>query len=336
MIVIKNIAVLGGGSFGTALAKLLHDNGNHVKVWSYDQSHVDEVNSTHRNEKFLAGIVLSDEIVFYSDINIVMENVELIVLALPSAVTSSCVEQYKHLFNENHIVVNVSKGFDPKTKKRLSEAIKQHINSKVCVLSGPSHAEEVANEMITAVTISGENLEIAGQVQNIFNNSYFRVYTNDDIIGVEIAGSLKNVIALATGIAEGTNCGGDNARAALMTRGMYEISVLGLKMGADHNTFFGLAGMGDLIVTCGSMHSRNRRAGILLGQGVKLQDVLASVGMVVEGIEALKISHALAKELNVEMPLVNEMYSILFEGKDAMKSLTDLMSRDIKQEKIGE
>ncbi len=326
------ITVIGGGSWGTALAKVLAENGNNVMVWTNQVEAVEENNTKHSNEKYLPGVELPKEVVFTSDLNEIT-NSNILISALPSKVTGEFYKTNAQYFNKEQLIVNVSKGFEPIEKTRLSVAIQKFVPCKVCTLSGPSHAEEVANRQITVLTVACENITDAEFVQKLFSNDYIRVYTNSDIIGVELGGATKNIIALGAGIADGLGFG-DNPKAALMTRGMYEITKLGLKLGANINTFYGLTGMGDLIVTCGSMHSRNRRCGILLGEGKSLDEALSSIGMVVEGVEATKIVHEIINELGVEMPLTEALYEILFEGKVAKEVLTDLMNRDMKSEDL--
>ncbi len=326
------IVIIGGGSWGTALAKLLCENKNEVIVWTNQEEDARTVNTTNRNEKYLPGVDLPKELLFSTDKNVIRDG-EVIVSALPSKVTGGFYRENKELFNENQIIVNVAKGFDPENQTRLSVAIANAVPSKVCVLSGPSHAEEVANKQLTVLTVACEDKSVAELVQKLFSNDYIRVYTNKDVIGVELGGATKNIIALAAGVIDGMGYG-DNTKAALMTRGMHEITKLGIILGANVNTFYGLTGMGDLIVTCGSMHSRNRRAGILLGQGKTLDETLAEIGMVVEGVEAVKIVYQLSKKLDVEMPLTEALYSGLFEDKQPKDLLLNLMSRDMKSENL--
>ncbi len=326
------VVVVGGGSWGTALAKVLVENGHNVVVWTNSEKVVTEVTNEHTNNAYLPNVRLPENLKFTLDIEVV-KNAELIVSALPSKVTVDVLKKNKQHFNEKQIVVNVAKGFEPAQKTRLSVAIGNVLPSKVCVLSGPSHAEEVAGLLPTVLTASSEDELVAKTVQEVFSNSYIRVYTNTDVVGVELGGATKNIIAVATGILDGLGYG-DNTKAALMTRGMYEITKLGLALGAKVNTFYGLTGMGDLIVTCGSMHSRNRRAGILIGEGKTLDEAVSSIGMVVEGVEAVKIVHAIAKEKNIEMPVTEALYSVLFENKKPKEVLLDLMNRDMKSEDI--
>lgn len=326
------IAVIGGGSWGTALAKVLVENGNEVIVWTNQKETTMEVNTKHTNKKYLPEICLPDELVFTTNLEDVRD-AKVIVSALPSVVTGDFYKNNYEYFNKEQIIVNVAKGFEPIEKIRLSVAIAKYVESEVCVLSGPSHAEEVAKQQLTVLTVASDNDETAEFIQNVFSNNYIRVYTNHDVIGVELGGATKNIIALAAGALDGLGYG-DNTRAALMTRGMYEITKLGVELGADVNTFYGLTGMGDLIVTCASMHSRNRRAGILLGSGKSLEEALGEIGMVVEGVEAVKIVHKIGKEHNVEMPITESLYSVLFGNKTADEIFVNLMNRDMKSENL--
>ncbi len=327
------IVVIGGGSWGTALGKVLVENGNEVAIWARSLEGITtEENSTKRNNKYLPNIDLPNELVFTTDKKVISE-AEVLISTIPSKSVSTFYKENNEYFNEKQIIVNVSKGFDPEDHTRLSVAIAKYVPSKVCVLSGPSHAEEVANKQLTVLTVASQDKSVSELVQKLFSNDYIRVYTNTDVIGVELGGATKNIIALAAGMLDGFGYG-DNTKAALMTRGMHEITKLGVTLGANVNTFYGLTGMGDLIVTCGSMHSRNRRAGILLGQGKKLDEALAEIGMVVEGVEAVKIVHQLSKKLDVEMPLTEALYSVLFEGVEPKEKLFSLMNRDMKSENL--
>ncbi len=326
----KNAVIIGGGSWGTALAMVLTDNNVNTVVWTNDEITTEEVNQKHTNEKYLKGIILPEKLKFTTDISVV-DNADIIVSALPSKVTVQVLDQYKQHFNENQILVNVSKGFEPQTGECLSVSIQKTLPCKFATLSGPSHAEEVAQRMATALVACSANIEIAKAIQQTFSNEYIRVYTNTDVIGAELGGALKNIIALATGIAEGVGLG-DNARAAIMTRSMMEITSYGTYRGAKAETFYGLTGVGDLIVTCGSMHSRNRRAGIALGQGKSMEEVSNEIGMVIEGIEALKVVYSHSEKFNIDMPFVHELYDVLFNGKSPKESIVDLMKRDYKSE----
>ena len=328
----KNIAILGTGGWGTALGILLSDKGHKVKMWSLFEKEIENLNKNKENP-LLKGVKIPDEILFSTDMDLVMEGAEIVVLSVPShAVKSTCelLKKYENL----PLVVNVSKGFDMENCELLSEVIKNTLKTdKVVVLSGPTHAEEVARKLPTTIVAACENIKYAEYVQDIFNCDYFRVYTNEDVTGVEICGAVKNVIALCAGIADGSGFG-DNTKAALMTRGMREIQRLGIKMGGKPETFIGLAGMGDLIVTCTSMHSRNRRAGILIGQGKSVKEAVEDVNMVVEGIKACNCTYKLSQKLGVEMPIINTAYDVLNNGVAPETAVKILMTRDTKSEQI--
>lgn len=320
------IGIVGAGSWGTSLAFLLNKNGNNVTIWGYDKNEIQDIQNSRENEKFLPGVKIDKNIKITFDSNDLLDK-EMIVLAVPSKAIRSVCERFKPIFNDGRIIVNATKGFEEATLLRLSEVIKEVIpKSKVAILSGPSHAEEVSKEMATACVASSYEIETAKKVQDVFMNNVFRVYTNMDIIGVELGAALKNLIALAAGASDG--CGfGDNAKAALITRGMAEIARLGIAMGAKRETFSGLTGMGDLIVTCTSIHSRNRRAGLLLGQGKTLEETLDEIKMVVEGVNTAKAAYELSLKYDVDMPITKEIYNVLFENKNIKTSVIDLMSR---------
>lgn len=324
----KKITILGAGSWGTAIAKLLYDNGHKVTMWSFLQEQADIINKEHENKEFLPSVFIPKDLkVTHIDKDAIGDS-EIIVLAVPSKFVRQTIKRFKPLLNEKNIIVNVAKGLEDDTLYRLSEVIEEELPMcKVVVMSGPSHAEEVSKKIPTACVSTSKDLKTAEYIQDIFMNPYFRVYTSVDIIGVELGGALKNVIALAAGISEGLGFG-DNTKAALMTRGLTEISRLGVAMGADMITFNGLTGIGDLIVTCTSMHSRNRRAGILIGKGKSLKETLDQVHMVVEGVCTAKAAYDLSIKYNVEMPIIKEIYEVLFEGADPKLAVTNLMCRD--------
>lgn len=322
-------AVLGAGSWGTALACHLAHKGIAVTLWSRSPEAAEKLISSGENKQYLPGIPLPRELTITSQLTAALEKAKYVVLAVPSQATRQIAGQIRPWLHEDAIIISTAKGLEQDTFYRMSEVLAEelpHFKDKIAALSGPSHAEEVAKRLPTAVVAASINRQTAEKVQDLFMDAAFRVYTNPDIIGVELGGALKNVIALATGIADGLGLG-DNTRAALMTRGAVEIARLGTKMGAEVLTFAGLAGIGDLIVTCSSMHSRNRRAGIALGKGVPLSQVLSSMGMVVEGVTTTKTVYHLANKLEVPMPIATEMYQILFEGKDASRSVDNLMRR---------
>lgn len=326
----EKITVVGAGSWGTALALVLADNDHEVRLWSHRKEQVDEINSKHTNSKYVPSIELPETIIGYSDLDKSLEDVKTIVLAVPTKAIREVLQKITQVISIPLTIIHVSKGIEPDTLKRISEMIEDEMHPNllkdVVVLSGPSHAEEVVLRHPTTVTVSSKNMESAEYVQDLFINQHFRVYTNPDIVGVEIGGALKNIIALAAGITDGLGYG-DNAKAALITRGLAEISRLGSKMGANPLTFAGLTGIGDLIVTCTSVHSRNWRAGNLLGKGQSLQEVLDNMGMVVEGVRTTKAAYQLAKKMDVSMPITFALYDVLFNGQSPKEAVDKLMSR---------
>ncbi|QQY78742.1 glycerol 3-phosphate dehydrogenase (NAD(P)+) [Keratinibaculum paraultunense] len=327
-----NIGVIGGGSWGTALAILLLNNGHNVDIWMRDSLQIQHVNEFHENKKYLPGITIPSNLKLTNDISKVIHDKQVIVLAIPSHGVRQILNDAKNIVDKDQVIVNVAKGIENNTLLRISQIVEEILpHNPYAVLSGPSHAEEVARNIPTAVVSASKDKEVAEYVQDIFMSSYFRVYTNLDVVGVELGGSLKNVIALGAGISDGLGYG-DNTKAALMTRGIIEMARLGKKMGANSATFSGLSGIGDLIVTCTSMHSRNRKAGILIGQGKSLEEAINSVGMVVEGIKTAKSAYELAKREQVVMPITEEIYEVLYEGKDVKNSVNNLMLRDKKPE----
>jgi glycerol-3-phosphate dehydrogenase (NAD(P)+) len=326
----QSITVLGAGSWGTALAMVLADNGHHVRLWGHKQDQMNEINQQHTNHKYLPNIDLPETIIGYNSLNEALKNVDLVVLATPTKAIREVLHNVVEITTNPLTIVHVSKGIEPDSLLRISEMIEEemppHLLKNVVVLSGPSHAEEVSLRHPTTVTVSSKNMAAAENIQDLFMNQNFRVYTNPDIIGVEIGGALKNIIALASGITDGLGYG-DNAKAALMTRGLAEIARLGTVMGANPLTFSGLTGIGDLIVTCTSVHSRNWRAGNMLGQGKDLKDVLEDMGMVVEGVRTTKAAYQLAEKYQVDMPITKALYAVLFNGKDVKASADILMNR---------
>jgi glycerol-3-phosphate dehydrogenase (NAD(P)+) len=324
------IAVIGAGSWGTALAMVLADNGHEVRLWSHNEEQVKEINEKHTNQKYLPEIVLSELIVGYASLSDAFAGVDTLILAVPTKAIREVIAKIRVVQAGPITIAHVSKGIEPDSLMRISEIIKEEMPNEllmdVVVLSGPSHAEEVSLRHPTTVTVTSENMEAAEKIQDLFINNNFRVYTNSDIIGVEIGGALKNIIALAAGITDGLGYG-DNAKAALITRGLAEIARLGTKMGANPLTFSGLAGIGDLIVTCTSVHSRNWRAGNLLGKGKTLNEVLDNMGMVVEGVRTTKAAYQLAKKYDVNMPITFALYDVLFNGKNAIDAVDVLMAR---------
>lgn len=327
-----NIGVIGGGSWGTALAILLSENGHKVHIGIRDSLQLKDIKNTKENKKYLPGITIPSNIRLTNDISEAVHNKELIVLSVPSHGVRQVLNSIKNYLKKDQIIVNVAKGIENDTLLRISQIVEEILpHNPYAVLSGPSHAEEVAKKIPTTVVSASKDKKIAEYVQDIFMSPYFRVYTNPDVVGVELGGSLKNVIALGAGISDGLEYG-DNTKAALMTRGIIEMARLGEKMGANSATFSGLSGIGDLIVTCTSMHSRNRRAGILIGKGKSLEETVDSIGMVVEGIKTTKSAYELSKREKVTMPITQEIYQVLYEGKDVTNSVTNLMLRDKKPE----
>lgn len=326
------ICVLGGGSWGTALAILLGNKNNNVSIWVRDKAQFQDINKERENRKYLPNIPIPDEVDVTNDISESLHRAELVILAVPSHGVRDTLNKSKGLFSKDQIIVNVAKGIENDTLLRVSEIVGEILpNNPYVVLSGPSHAEEVARNLPTTVVSASKDKKVAKYVQDIFMTPYFRVYTNPDVVGVELGGALKNVIALGAGISDGLGYG-DNTKAAIMTRGIIEISRLGEKLGANPRTFSGLSGIGDLIVTCTSMHSRNRRAGILIGQGESLDEVIEKIGMIVEGVKTTKSAYELAKKHNVIMPITSEIYNVLYNKGDVKESVYNLMLRDKKTE----
>ncbi len=326
------ISVLGAGSWGTALSLLLYNNGHEVMLWSALKDEVEMLRVKREHESKLPGVRLPEEIEITAELEKCLEAPDVAVLAVPSSFTRSTSKQMAPFVKEGQIIVNVAKGVEDHTLMTLSEIISQEIpQADVCVLSGPSHAEEVGKGLPTTCVVSAESRKTAEYLQGIFMSPVFRVYTTPDILGVELGGALKNVIALAAGTADGLGYG-DNTKAALITRGIAEIARLGTKMGARMETFYGLSGIGDLIVTCASVHSRNRKAGYLMGKGYTMKEAMDEVKMVVEGVYSAKAAKSLAEKYQVEMPIIEEVNKVLFENKQASEAVRDLMLRDKKVE----
>lgn len=327
------IAVIGSGGWGTAVAILLANNGHKVYLWSWIQEETDRLNRDRENKEFLAGVKIPDSIVCTHDMGKCVLGADLIVTAAPSPATRITARQLSEFVTNRQKIVNISKGLEESSLMRLSEVYRSEIpQCEISVMSGPSHAEEVSRGLPTTDVVASENTETAKYIQDVFMSGKFRVYTSDDIIGVELGGALKNVIALCAGISDGLGYG-DNTKAALMTRGLAEIARLGTAMGAKEETFMGLSGVGDLIVTCTSMHSRNRRAGILLGQGKSLKEALDEVHMVVEGVNTAAAAYKLGQKYGVSMPITEEANAILFKGKNAREAVNDLMTREKRNER---
>lgn len=328
----NKIAVIGAGSFGTSLAMLLVGKGHDVSIWGRKKSQMALMRDTLENPHYLPGIRLPKELNIVDDMAEALKDADIVLFSVPAQQFRAVLEDAKAYMKGNEIIVNVAKGIEKGTLLRLSEVAKEVIpEAKYVTLSGPSHAEEVAKSLPTTVAVAAEDEELAKFIQNVFNTDRFRVYTNDDIAGVELGGSLKNIIALGAGISDGMGFG-DNAKAAMMTRGITEMSRLGIAMGAKPETFSGLTGLGDLIVTCTSMHSRNRRCGIMIGQGKTVQQAKDDIGMVVEGLSTAEAAGALAKKYDIEMPII-ECICLMIEGKiSAIEAVEILMGRKTKNE----
>ena len=326
------IGILGAGSWGLGLAMLLNNNGHEVTVWSVFPDEIKELDETRENKRCLPGVIFPEHIKFNADTEYVVKNSDVLILAVASPYTRSTAKLIAPFVKEGQYIVNVGKGIEEHTLKTLCEVTKDEIpQAVIAVLSGPSHAEEVSRELPTTVVVGAETEETAIYLQKIFMNDVFRVYTSPDIKGIELGGSLKNVIALAAGVADGLGYG-DNTKAALITRGIAEITRLGIKMGGKLESFTGLTGIGDLIVTCASKHSRNRKAGVLIGEGMTMEEAMAEVKMVVEGVYSAKAARELAEKYEVSMPIVEKVNQVLFEGKPAKDAVSELMMRDGRSE----
>lgn len=328
-------AVLGAGAWGTTLAIVLHYNGHAVSLWEYKKQYAKELKKTRENKTYLPGIELPKDLEITSNLIEAVSTKDLVVLAVPSQFLRSVLKQIKFSYLNKSLLVSVSKGIEKGTLLTMSQMIKdvfpKATKTQIGVLSGPSHAEEVSRRIPTAVVAASKSISAAKIIQEAFMTPYFRVYSCDDILGVELGGAFKNIIAIGAGIIDGAKFG-DNTKAAIMTRGIAEITRLGLRLGAKPETFAGLSGMGDLIVTCMSRHSRNRYVGEKLGAGEKLKDILKNMYAVAEGVETTRSAKLLAEKYKVDTPIVNEVYKLLFEEKDPVKATSDLMTRDMKIE----
>ncbi len=328
------IGMIGAGSWGSALAFLLGNNGHRVMVWSCIEDEIRMLRETNEQKDKLPGVILPSGTEYTTDLEEACRDRDVLILAVPSPFTRSTAHQMAPFVHKDQIIVNVAKGIEDDTLMTLSEIIEEELpDTRVCVLSGPSHAEEVGKGLPTTIVVGAKDEEVARYLQQIFMSEVFRVYISSDIRGIELGAALKNVVALAAGIADGLGYG-DNTKAALITRGIAEITRLGIVMGGRIETFYGLTGIGDLIVTCASMHSRNRRAGILIGQGKSYEEAMAEVKMVVEGVYAAKAGYALSKKYHVSMPIIEQVNRILFEGADAAQAVKALMNREGKVENI--
>lgn len=326
------LAIIGAGSFGTALSVHLSNNFDEIQLHTISKEIMDSINNKKHNNSYLKDIVIPNNVTCSLDMEEVIKDSSIIVLAVPSTAVREVSKLVNKHISKNQIVVNLAKGIEESTLKRLSEVIKDEINDNpIVVLSGPSHAEEIAKDMFTTLIASSDTNEAAYTIQKHFTTPTLRIYTNHDTIGVEIGAACKNIIALASGIIHGLGHG-DNTKAALMVRGVKEITDISVALGANTKTLNGLSGMGDLIVTCTSPHSRNRQAGILIAEGYSLEEALKKVGMVVEGVTACRCFKKLSQEMNIELPITNSLYDVLFNGKDASICLNELSNRDMKDE----
>ena len=331
----QKVAVLGPGSWGTALSQVLNDNGHEVRIWGNLEDQIDEINEKHTNTRYFKDIVLDEKIKGYKDLTEALDGVDAVLFVVPTKVTRLVAKQVASVLDHKVVVMHASKGWGPDPHERLStileEEIPAELRSEIVVVSGPSHAEETIVRDITLISAASKDLDAAKYVQNLFSNRYFRLYTNNDVIGVETAGALKNIIAVGAGALHGLGYG-DNAKAAIIARGLTEITRLGVAMGANPLTYSGLSGVGDLIVTGTSIHSRNWRAGDQLGRGEKLEDVERNMGMVIEGISTTKAAYELAQELGVYMPITNAIYSVIYEGASIDEAIKGIMSGEFRQE----
>ncbi len=328
----KKIGVIGAGSWGTALAVTLSDKGHSVRIWDLDKEHLESMDRYRENRKYLPGVKFGDNLQTAADLKTVTDGADVVLFSVPAQHFRSAFENALPYLKPEMIIVNVAKGIEQKTLKRLSEIAAESLpEAKYVVLSGPSHAEEVGIKLPTTVSVASKDLKLAEEIQDVFMTDRFRVYTSTDVTGLELGGALKNIIALGAGISDGMGFG-DNAKAALMTRGIVEITRLGVALGAKSETFAGLAGVGDLIVTCTSMHSRNRRCGIMIGEGLEPKEAVKRVGMVVEGMFTAEAAYELAKKVNVEMPITEQIYKAINGQTDPRDAVNSLMTRERKGE----
>ncbi|ADX25390.1 NAD(P)H-dependent glycerol-3-phosphate dehydrogenase [Streptococcus dysgalactiae] len=331
----QKVAILGPGSWGTALSQVLNDNGHDVRLWGNIPAQIDEINTEHTNKHYFKDIVLDEKIKATLDLREALADVDAVLFVVPTKVTRLVAKQVAEVLDHKVVVMHASKGLEPGTHERLSTILEEEIpadlRSEVVVVSGPSHAEETIVRDITLITAASKDIEAAKYVQSLFSNHYFRLYTNTDVVGVETAGALKNIIAVGAGALHGLGYG-DNAKAAVITRGLAEITRLGVKLGADPLTYSGLSGVGDLIVTGTSVHSRNWRAGDALGRGEKLEDIERNMGMVIEGISTTKVAYEIAQELGVYMPITSAIYKSIYEGADIKESILGMMSNEFRSE----
>lgn len=331
----QKIAVLGPGSWGTALAQVLNDNGHEVRIWGNIAEQIDELNQNHTNTRYFKDVVLDEAIIGYHDLSEALDGVDAVLFVVPTKVTRLVAKQVAEVLKHKVTIMHASKGLEPGTHERLSTILEEEIpaerRSEIVVVSGPSHAEETIVRDITLITAASKDIASAKYVQELFSNRYFRLYTNTDVIGVETAGALKNIIAVGAGALHGLGYG-DNAKAAIITRGLAEITRLGVAMGASPLTYSGLSGVGDLIVTGTSVHSRNWRAGDALGRGEKLETIEQNMGMIIEGISTTKVAYEIAQELDVYMPITTAIYRTIYEGADIKESILEMMSNEFRSE----
>lgn len=331
----QKVAILGPGSWGTALSQVLNDNGHDVRLWGNIPAQIDEINTEHTNKHYFKDIVLDEKIKATLNLREALADVDAVLFVVPTKVTRLVAKQVAEVLDHKVVVMHASKGLEPGTHERLSTILEEEIpadlRSEVVVVSGPSHAEETIVRDITLITAASKDIEAAKYAQSLFSNYYFRLYTNTDVVGVETAGALKNIIAVGAGALHGLGYG-DNAKAAVITRGLAEITRLGVKLGADPHTYSGLSGVGDLIVTGTSVHSRNWRAGDALGRGEKLEDIERNMGMVIEGISTTKVAYEIAQELGVYMPITSAIYKSIYEGADIKESILGMMSNEFRSE----
>ena len=325
------IGFLGGGSWGTALGIMLYEKNNDVYIWEIDKERVERVNKIREIEEFLPGVKIPEGIVYSNDMEKVIEEADIIVLAVPSHALRSVISNLPSSYKPKRLCVSVIKGIEVETKKRMSEIWKEFFDVPIAVISGPSIAREVVRKMPTSVVCASEIKEIAVEVQHIFSAPYFRIYTSDDVIGVELGGALKNIIAIAAGISDGLGFL-TNTKGAILTRGMVEITRLGVAMGAKKETFAGLSGMGDMITTSFSENSRNRYVGYWLGKGKKIDEILKGMRMIAEGVRTSKAAVELAKNNGVEIPITESVYRIIYEGSHPKDEMKRLLSRPLKDE----
>ncbi|MCL2676590.1 MAG: NAD(P)H-dependent glycerol-3-phosphate dehydrogenase [Streptococcaceae bacterium] len=331
----QKIAVLGPGSWGTALSQVLNDNGHQVRIWGNNVKQIEEINTYHTNTSYFKDIVISDKITAYTDLAQAIDDVDALLFVVPTKVTRLVAKQVAEILDHKVIIMHASKGLEQITHERIStileEEIPSELRSEIVVVSGPSHAEETIVRDITLISSASKNMEDARYAQKLFSNDYMRLYANTDVIGVETAGALKNIIAVGAGALHGLGYG-DNAKAAIITRGLAEITRLGVAMGAEPMTYSGLSGVGDLIVTGTSIHSRNWRAGNQIGQGQKLEDVERNMGMVIEGVSTTKAAWELAQDLKIEMPITETIYKVLYQGLDIKEGILEIMRRESRDE----